>query len=290
MSKYVDPLTDFSFKRLFGVEPNKDLLIDFLNAVFQGRKSIVDLVYNKNESVGDRELVGSVIFDLQCTAADGSIFLIEVQRTDQHNLKQRMLYYGSKLIADQAPKGKRSSWNYAISEVYIVVLMDGFRLGDAAGTNYLHHVSLCCEETSSIFYEGLSFVYIELINFDKKEVDLQCDLDKWLYVLRHMSKMNKLPVYLNKTIFKKLFQIAAYSKMTKEECAMYDNSLKRKWDAYNIQESARLDGIAIGVEEGKAIGVEEGKRSLASALKAKNFSASLIAEVTGLSLDEIELI
>ena len=78
--------------------------------------------------------------------------------------------------------------------------------------------------------------------------------------------------------------------MTKEECAMYDNSLKRKWDAYNIQESARLDGIAIGVEEGKAIGVEEGKRSLASALKAKNFSASLIAEVTGLSLDEIELI
>jgi len=106
--KYIDPLTDFSFKHLFGAEPNKDLLIDLLNGILQGRKVIKNLVYNKNEYVGDGSTIGSVIFDLTCTGDDGSQFLIEVQRTNQSQLKRRMLYYSSKLIVDQAPKGRRS--------------------------------------------------------------------------------------------------------------------------------------------------------------------------------------
>src|SRR5690606_21733721 len=102
---FIDPTTDFGFNRIFGTEANKDLLISFLNALFRGRKLIEDLYYNKNKPVGETEEVGTVIFDLTCTASDGERFIIEVQRTPQTNLKKRMLYYGSKLIADQAPKG-----------------------------------------------------------------------------------------------------------------------------------------------------------------------------------------
>lgn len=202
MNRYIDPTTDFGFKRIFGLEPNRDLLIAFLNGVFRGRKDIEDIVYNKNEHVGDTEDTGAVIFDLTCTAANEEKFIIEVQRSSQINLKRRMLYYGSKLIADQAPKGNRKQWSYSVSEVYIIVLMDGFPIPGGNGSNdFLHDICLCNRETGEVFYEDLGFIYLELINFTKGEAELSNDLDRWLYVLKNMSAMDKLPSYLRKPIF-----------------------------------------------------------------------------------------
>lgn len=261
MTRYIDPLTDFSFKRLFGSEPNKDILISFINSIFCGRKSVIDLVYNKNEHMGEAQSLGSVIFDLTCTGDDGSQFLIEVQRTDQSNLKKRMLYYSSKLIADQAPKGRRSEWGYKISEVYVIVLLDGFSLTDSKRGEYLHDICLCNRETGEVFYEELGYFYIELVNFVKGESELATDLDKWLYVLTNMSKMDKLPVYLRKPIFEKLFDISEYSKLDKEERTMYDVSLKRRWDEYSIKETIRQrleEGVARGLEQGIQQGIQQG--------------------------------
>ncbi|SFS98156.1 Rpn family recombination-promoting nuclease/putative transposase [Sphingobacterium wenxiniae] len=212
--KYIDPTTDYGFKRLFGTEVNKKFLIALLNDLFRGRKTIDDLVYNKNEHVGDGEDRGTVIFDLTCTTDNGEKFIIEVQRSLQINLKRRMLYYGSKLIADQAPKGNRKGWNYSISGVYVIVLMDGFPMPERTDIEeFLHDICLCNRETGKIFYEDLGFIYLELINFVKGEADLESDLDRWLYVLKNMSTMDKLPVYLRRPIFEKLFQVAEYSKL-----------------------------------------------------------------------------
>src|SRR5690606_6441415 len=96
---YIDPTTDFGFKRIFASEPNKELLIAFINELFRGRKQVVDLSYDKNEFVGDTEEMGSVILDLTCTASNGERFIIEIQTSPQVNFKKRMVYYGSKLIA-----------------------------------------------------------------------------------------------------------------------------------------------------------------------------------------------
>lgn len=151
-ARYIDITTDFGFKRVFGTEVNKDLLIVFINEIFRGRKEIIDLVYNKNEHVGDTEEIGSVIFDLTCTANNGERFIIEVQRSAQLNLKRRMLYYGSKLIADQAPRGRRKEWAYGISEVYVIVLMDGFHMPDSGSDGrYLHDICLCNRDTGEVF-------------------------------------------------------------------------------------------------------------------------------------------
>src|SRR5690606_20213668 len=213
-------------------------LIAFINELFQGRKTVIDLNYDKNEFVGDTQEMGAIILDLTCTASTGEKFVIEVQRTSQANFKQRMLYYGSKLISDQAPKGKRKEWHYDISEVYVIVLMDGFAMPDAdRSKQYLHDVCLCNRDTGEVFQENLGFFYIELVNFVKEETELQSDLDGWLYVLKHMSSMDKLPMYLRKPIFEKLFQIAEYSNLNKEEKEMYDVSLKRKWDAYSLRQT-----------------------------------------------------
>ncbi|RQP11173.1 MAG: Rpn family recombination-promoting nuclease/putative transposase [Parapedobacter sp.] len=286
VGKFIDPLLDFSFKRIFGTEPNKDLLIALLNGIFQGRKEIIDLVYNKNEHSGDTEEIGGVIFDLTCTASNGEKFIIEVQRTAQNNLKRRMLYYGSKLIADEAPKGKRKEWNYTIPEVYIIVLMDGFAMpGGNDGTHYLHDICLCNRDTGKVFYDDLGFIYLELRNFVKDESELKTDLDGWLYVLKNMSKLNKIPVYLRKPIFERLFDIAEYSKLTMEERTMYDTNLKRKWDMAGVLEYARREGEEKGIEQG----IEKGKAAVvANLLATGKFTVSEIAELVTVSEDFVK--
>lgn len=292
-SKFLDLTTDFAFKRIFGTEANKDLLLSFLNELFGGRKVIKDLVYNQNEHVGDHIDIGTVIFDLTCTGDKGEQFVIEVQRSAQINLKRRMLYYGSKLISDQAPKGGRKEWNYGISEVYIIVLMDGFPMPDSDdGSRYLHDICLCYRETGQIFYEDLGFIYIELANFVKEEAVLQNNLDKWFYVLKNMSTMDKLPTYLRKSIFEKLFQIAEYAKLSKEEREMYDVSLKRKWDNTAVRQyqeqqvnSARQEGRQEGLQEG------EDKKSfqvVESMLAVEKFTDQEIARFTGITEDFVK--
>lgn len=306
-ARYIDPTTDYGFKRIFGTEANKDLLKSFLNELFRGRKEIKELYYNKNEHVGDAGDIGTVIFDLTCTGSNGEQFVIEVQRSSQVNLKRRMLYYGSKLIADQAPKGNRKEWNYAISEVYVIVLMDGFPMpGRGVNKGFLHDICLCNRENGEVFYEDLGFIYLELINFTKGETYLSNDLDRWLHVLKNMSTMDKLPVYLRKPIFEKLFQIAEYSKLNKEEREMYDVSLKRKWDAEAIRqyqeqqlEEAIRRGMEEGMEKGMEKGMEEGaekerakaeaeKRDSAVKMLKNGFDVKLISDILGLSIEEIE--
>jgi predicted transposase/invertase (TIGR01784 family) len=171
-AKYIDPLVDFAFKKIFGSEPNKDLLIAFLNEVFQGRKQIVDLVYNKNEHPGDSQDDGGAIFDLLCTGHSGDQFLIEVQRGRQGYFKERALFYTSRLISNQAPKGNRSSWAYNLTEVYLIALLEDIIFETKSKDAYLHDVRLCNYNTGEIFYDKLGYIYIELSKFVKQELDL----------------------------------------------------------------------------------------------------------------------
>ncbi|MBB6129268.1 Rpn family recombination-promoting nuclease/putative transposase [Mucilaginibacter lappiensis] len=279
-TKYIDLMTDFGFKRIFGTDPNRDLLIAFLNEVFRGRKQIVDLVYNKNEHPGDTIYEGGAIFDLLCTGNDGGRFIIEVQRGRQENFKQRALFYTSRLISEQAPKGNRSEWAYNIAEVYLVALLEDFALEDSPMNEYLHDICLCNRDTGKIFYENLGYTYIELRKFVKTDTELSSELDNWLSVLKNMSSMDKIPVYLRKPVFEKLFNIAAYSNLTKEEKAMYDSSLKSKWDNKNVMDYAK--------QEAKVEGIQVGIRQTAQKMKKNGIEIKLIANITGLSIDEID--
>ena len=274
--RYIDPLVDFAFKKNFGSEPNKDLLIAFLNEVFRGRKYIIDLVYDKNEHPGDLRNEGAAIFDLLCTGKDGEKFLIEVQRGRQGNFKDRALFYTSRLISGQAPKGRREEWAYNLTEVYLVALLEDFTLQIKSGAEYLHDICLCNRDTGEIFYDKLGYIYLELNKFVKSEGELATDLDKWLYVLKHMSRMDKLPVYLRKPIFEKLFNIAEYTNLTKEERNMYDSSLKYKWDNKNVLDTA--------VNEAKL----EEAREIAREMKKDGLPIAQISKFTKLSIEEIE--
>ena len=120
--KYINPFTDFGFKKLFGTELNKDLLIDFLNEVILPKKrKIIDLTYGKNDHAGATEIDRKAIFDLYCISSDNERFIVEMQKAKQNYFKDRSVFYASFPIQEQAEKGE---WDYKLKEVYTVGILD----------------------------------------------------------------------------------------------------------------------------------------------------------------------
>lgn len=303
-TKYIDPLVDFAFKKIFGSDSNKDLLIDFLNEVFNGRKHIVDLIYNKNEHPGELKKDGGVIFDLLCTGDHNDHFIIEIQRGKQQNFKQRALFYTSRLISDQAPKGKRSTWGYKLTEVFLIALLEDTIASDFSKEQYFHEINLCDRNTGKVFYEKLGYIYIELHKFVKTANELETGLDKWLFALKNMGSMDKIPAGYATPVFEKLFNIAQYTNLTKEEKMLWDNNLKRKWDNQNVLDYAlnearelghqlghqegHQEGHQAGIEQGIEQGIKENVRKTVIKMKEKGLSFQQIAEITDLQISEIE--
>jgi len=118
---YVNPFTDFGFKKLFGSEPNKDLLIDFLNELLKTKEKIKDLTYKKTEHLGSTDTDRKAIFDLYCENERGEKFIVELQKVKQQFFKDRSLYYATFPIQEQAQKG---DWNYELKAVYCVGILD----------------------------------------------------------------------------------------------------------------------------------------------------------------------
>ena len=300
--RYIDPLSDFGFKFLFGSAANKELLISLLNSIFRGKKNIKDLVFNKTEFVGETEQLGAVVFDLSCIGSNDEKFVIEVQSTSHVNFKKRMLYYGCKLITDQAPKGRRQHWNYAISEVYIIALLANFSISNSNNVgDWLNYIRLFNSDSGSVFDEDFVFIYIELVNFTKGVEALENDLDRWMYILKHLPYLTDQPINTPGSVFEKLFNIAEYSKLNMEEKEMYDVSLKRLWDQEVVRqyyeqkmEEALQNGIEKGVEKGREEALEAAQRetksnllNIARNMKKAGSSIDFIVEITKLSIDEV---
>lgn len=211
--KYINPLTDFGFKKLFGTEPNKILLIDFLNQILPKRHRIKDLSYSKNEQMGLNELDRKAVFDLYCIGESGERFIVEIQKAKQNYFKDRSIYYSSFPIQEQAKKGE---WNYRLEPVYTVGILD-FIFDEHKSEDELLHVVELKNKNCKIFYDKLKFIYIELPKFRKKEDELETQFDKWLFVFRHLSDLQDRPKRLQDKIFERLFEAAEIAKFTPEE-------------------------------------------------------------------------
>jgi len=118
-TRYINPFTDFGFKTLFGEEPNKDLLLDFLNELLKDEQgTIKEITYLKNEKLGASQVDRKAVFDLYCTNERDEKFIVELQKTEQKYFKDRTVYYSTFPITEQAKKGE---WDYELKTVYMIV-------------------------------------------------------------------------------------------------------------------------------------------------------------------------
>ena len=290
-ARYINPYTDFGFKKLFGTEMNKDLLISFLNALFiNEEKEITDVQYLNGENLGDSYGDRRSIFDVYCTTADGSRFIVEMQKAEQSYFKDRSIYYATTPIRQQAPKGR---WDYHLEHVYTVGILNfEFPNGEYPADSYLHEIKLKDVEDNHVFYDKLTFVYLEMPKFSKREDELETMFDKWMFALTNLTQLLERPKALQERIFTRLFEQAEVARFTPGERNEYVASKKEYWDNYSIVTTAMKKGLSKGLAQGLAKGLAQGRaegiRATARNLKQMGLSADNIVKATGLTADEID--
>ena len=289
--RYISLLTDFGFKRIFGTKPNKDLLINFLNSLFDGFQVIKDVKYLNSEHVGDVFAERKAIFDVYCENERGEKFIVEMQNAYQKYFKDRSLFYSTFPIREQAPKG--ADWNFKLDHVYTVALLNFDLEEDAFDQEDVNHdVGLLDKKTYKVFNDKLSFKYVEIAKFDKTEDELVTLYDKWLYVLKNLSRLDKRPAALKEKIFSRLFEEAEIAKFTKAELHEYEDSLKAYRDIKNSLDTALEQGFEKGRAEGREIGRAEGRAEGVMSIVKKMLQSGMpidtIVDMTGLTKEEME--
>ncbi len=305
IDKYINPHTDFGFKRLFGSEFNKELLISFLNAMFHGEQNEQSANYLHSEQLGDRADARRAIFDVYCENDKGEKFIVEMQNVYQEFFKDRTIYYSTFPIREQAQRG--GEWDFRLNPVYTIGLLNfNFADGLENAKRWHHEVKLMEVETHEVFYDKLTYIYVEIPKFDKMESELVTMYDKWMYVLKNLSRLMQRPAALQERVFTRLFEQAEIAKFNNEELKLYEDSMNAYRDIVNAIRTAEktkyaegeadgmAKGLAEGLEKGRAEGLEKGRTEgitkVAINMLGKGMPAELVAEMTGLPIDEVQRI
>ena len=225
LEKYINPFTDYGFKKLFGEELNKDLLLDFLNELLKEEQGqIKELTFLKNEHLGTTEVDRKAIFDLYCENEKGEKFIVELQKAKQKFFKDRTVYYSTFPIREQA---QHTDWIYELKAVYTIAILDFvFDEDRDMPEKFRYDVKLTDIETNKVFYDKLTFIYLEMPKYNKSIDQLETRFDKWLYVIRNLNKLERVPEKLREQVFEKLFETAEIAKFTPDQIRSYEDSLK----------------------------------------------------------------
>ena len=276
--RYVNPYTDFGFKLLFGTPVNKDLLIGFLNALFRGEQEITDVTYLNAEQLGRAEWDRKAVFDVYCENVKGERFIVEMQKARQKYFKDRSVFYSTFPIREQAKVG---DWDYELKSVYTVGVLNFVFDEDKDDEEYYHHeVKLMDVGRKEVFYEKLTFIYLEMPKFRKREDELETLFDKWMFVLKNLATLLERPAALQERVFKRLFETAEIARFSESEIRDYEESLKNLRDLGNVLNTAK--------EEGRKEGRKEGIETMALRMREDGMPLEVIAKYTGLSVEEIQ--
>jgi predicted transposase/invertase (TIGR01784 family) len=282
--RYINPYTDFGFKKLFGEEANKNLLIDFLNAVLPEQNRVADLSFRPSEQLPDNIVDRKAIFDIACVGINGESFIVEMQKAKQRWFRDRALFYAAFPIQRQAQKG---DWDFELHPVFLVAVLD-FEYDEQEERREIQRQVMLKDQHGKVFLDKLQMIFLQMPLFNKTESELNTKKDKWLYFLKNLESFDDIPAILNEPVFEQAFQTAEYVKYSPIMQEAYQNDLKAYRDNRNVVDTARFEGHAAGHAEGEAKGRAEERTEIARNLKQKGLDIALITETTGLSQEEIE--
>ena len=283
--RYVNFYTDFAFKKLFGTEVNKELLISFLNSLFDGEEVVKDLTYLNAEHTGKNAAERKAVFDVFCENEKGEKFLIEMQKADQEYFKDRSIFYSTYPIQEQAPQGR---WNFMLKKVYTIGILN-FCMDDSENDYIKREVKLMDTRSKEVFYDKLTYIYLEMPKFRKSEEELETEFDKWLYAIKNLATLMERPAVLQEAVFQRLFEQAEIAQFNREELKSYLESQKDFWDLFAVTETAEKKGRAEGMAEGMAKGKAEGRAEMFRTMYRKGMSVEQIAEMTSTDMEEVRM-
>ena len=272
---FINPYTDYGFKKLFGTEANKDLLIDFLNQFLPENRLIEDVFFQNVENLADIEGERKAFFDVYCTARTGENFIVEMQKEKFQNFKDRGLYYSTFPIQAQAKVG---TWSFKLKPVYFLGILDfEYDSTQKADKKLLRKVAFY-DQDGDLFSDTLNFIFIQMPYFNKTEKELVTRLDKWLYFLKNLESFDIMPEIFNEPIFQKGFETARLAAMDRDDFFNYEASRLALMEARAFYTLAREEGA------------EKGREEVAQNLLLEGLSVEFVAKTTKLPFEKVKLI
>ena len=296
MARFINPFTDIGFKRIFGQELSKPLLIDFLNSLLEGEHHITNLAFKDKEYPPLYGEGRTIIYDVYCETDTGERIIVEMQNRLRSNFKDRTLFYAAEAISRQGEKGK--DWDYDVKAVYLVAFINDV-WQNVIPCYFRIDVKLMDIKRYTVFSDKLRMIYIQLPLFTKEVDECEDNFDRWIYVLKHMDTLPRLPFAVNSAVFKRLEEISDLTELTREERMKYDTAIRQYRDTLNMfkdeKERGRAEGLAEGRAEGHAEGRAEGHAeghaeamlSVVRNMKAAGLGVGVIQQATGLSPEVI---
>lgn len=302
---YVNPMTDFGFKKIFGDEL---VMTAFLTDLLKPKSPIISVTFLDKDMQPDNNLERGVIYDLRCKTEDGGEFIVEMQNRGQVHFADRIIYYLSRSIAPQGDKGiveietdngetKSVTWDFELEPIIGVFFLNFHLKGFEP--RLLRTVKFKVEESDEIFTDKMQAYTIELPCLKKTESECTEDLEYWTYILNHMETFQSgLPFTGKKPIFNRVGELASLASMPTAERENYQRSLDqyRSIAATYVYErqQGREEGIAIGEERGIAKErelqtkkQEEERISNIHNMRSMGIEDSMIAKFLQLPLDYV---
>ena len=279
--QFVDVTTDIAFKKVFGSEQHKDILIGFLNAVLdlQGDKSIREVTLKNPWQAPDIPILKETILDIKAVDNRGVSFIVEMQVEKKYSFQKRAQYYTAKAYTGQIDKGE----DYPkLGQVIFIGILD-FSCFD--GNDYLTRHLILNQSTLKQELKDLEFNFIELSKFDKSEEQLIDIIEKWVYFIKNAGSLTMIPKSAASIPeLNNAYTQAAVFSWSKDELDAYEYwRMEATSDRYKLQEEYEK-----GIEKGVDIGEMKNRLETVRKMKLKGFCVEDIAEITGLSREEIE--
>ena len=281
--KYINPFTDFGFKKIFGDTEDTSLLESLINDILglESKDKIAKIIFKNGELLPDSPDDRKAIFDLYCTDKKGSEFIVELQKVYQEHFQSRALYYVTFPIQEQAKRGK---WDFSLTPIYFIGLLNFEVNKFETNDNFLHHGLIMDKVTKKVMYKNLNMIYVEIPKLKKTKEELSTHLEWWLYVFQNLNSLQEIPQALRGDVIEKAFEKAEFIKLPKVEQDKYHKNLKVYRDLINSVDTAFNEGVEEGIDKGKKVReIEIAKKSLAQGL-----DINTVSKITGLTKEEIE--
>ncbi len=281
MSKYINPFTDFGFKKLFGENSSKIYLADFLNSILEPYLSepIISIENRKSEMLGRKVSDRNAVFDLYCFTQNGERIIVEMQKVEQEYFRDRSLYYSTFAITEQAKKGKTDGtyWDFKLDPVYCVGILN-FNFSDKE--KYLHIGKILDVQDHDNLIDNVTFAFIEMKKFEKDIKICKTKQDKWLYTLHNIAKLQEVPPELEEQVFIDFFHEAEINALKSEDLGAYQDSLNYFRDLHIIENQ--------NLKKGRLEGKLEGKLEMAKSMKKEGLDIKIIQKISGLKNEDID--
>lgn len=285
--KFVDVTNDIAFRKIFGNENKKIILISFLNAVMKLRDkdAIEDVeILNPYQLPIIKNLKASII-DVKARDKKGKSYIIEMQVAEPDGLDKRLLYYASKEYSQQIERGE----DY--TELKPVIFIGIFDFSFTQGDKYLSHHAVCDVEDSERIIKDMDFYFIELPKFKKQLDELYEIIDKWIFFIKEAENLTVIPENVDDEGLKAAYHDANKYVWDKEELEAYDYSSMREQDERGkviaAEKKARLQGIEEGKIEGRQEGIEETETKAVLGLSENGVPVAIIAKSLGISEERV---